>query len=106
MHMQVVERALRAGDQFNYRREWVSFLRRKKRVGAIPPHFALEERDGEKEKFLTYGVVGICRRCGHENDIVKRTLGMFGSHGAFEVDEVDCPRHGQSVRGDILLFRV
>lgn len=31
---------------------------------------------------------------------------MFGSHGAFEVDEVDCPRHGQSVRGDILLFRV
>lgn len=67
---------------------------------------AMEERDGEKEKFLTYRIVRICRRCRYENDIVKRSFGMFGSHGAFEVDEVDCPRHGQSVRGDILLFRV
>lgn len=70
-----------------------------------------QERDREKEmekkeKFLTYRIVRICRRCRHENDIVKRTLGMFGSHGAFEVDEVYCPWHGQSVRGDILLFRV
>lgn len=106
MHMQVVERALRAGDQFNYiyKKENGSVLG--ERSWSLPPHFALEERDGEKEKFFTYRIVRICRRCGHENDIVKRTFGMFGSHGAFEVDEVYCPRHGQSVRGDILLFRV
>lgn len=53
MHMHVVERALRAGDQFNYiyKKENVSVLRKRKSWG-LPPHFALEERDGEKEKFL------------------------------------------------------